>query len=165
MSNPFITPTTGFSRAYDYFYCHHCDAVLRVPVNTCKQEEIECPICKATMHIGTKNRKQMYVNLFKEGKTPEEIATATGVTERTVRNNIIKYYMECNDDEIKIENLITQPESVADITKLISQRHYMPSLSEIRNDLQMHYKTDCNYDTIAAVRAIYAKSHQIKIDM
>ena len=165
MSNPFITPTTGFSRVYDYFYCNHCDAVLRIPVNTFKQEELECPICKSTMHIGTKNRKQMYVNLFKEGKSPEEIAASTGVTERTVRNNLIKYYMDHNDDEINIENLITQPDAVANIISIISQRHYVPSLSDIRNDLQIDYKTDCNYDTIAAVRAMYAKAHNIRLEV
>lgn len=157
MSNPFITPSTTYSRVYDYFYCHDCDTVIRVPVNVTDKTELQCPICGKTAKIGTVNRKKLYIDLYKAGRTPSEIAEKTGVTERTVRDNIIRYFME-TDNELDLSGLITDNTHVDKINDILSTKHFIPSLSDIRCELQIKYKVDCNYDTIAAVRAMYAKA-------
>lgn len=157
MSNPFITPSTTYSRVYDYFYCHDCDTVIRVPVNVTDKTELQCPVCDKTAKIGTVNRKKLYIELYKAGKTPSEIAEKTGVTEHTVRNNIIRYFME-TDNELDLSRLITDNTHIDEINDILSTKHFIPSLSDIRCELQIKYKVDCNYDTIAAVRAMYAKA-------
>ena len=157
MSNPFITPSTTYSRVYDYFYCHDCDTVIRVPVNVTDKTELQCPVCGKTAKIGTVNRKKLYIELYKAGKTPSEIAEKTGVTERTVRNNIIKYFIE-TDNELDLSGLITDNTHIDKINDILSTKHFIPSLSDIRCELQIKYKVDCNYDTIAVVRAMYAKA-------
>lgn len=157
MSNPFITPSTTYSRVYDYFYCHDCDTVIKVPVNVTDKTELQCPVCGKTAKIGTVNRKKLYIELYKAGKTPSEIAEKTGVTERTIRNNIVKYFMETND-ELDLSGLITDNTHIDKINDILSTKHFIPSLSDIRCELQIKYKVDCNYDTIAVVRAMYAKA-------
>lgn len=157
MSNPFITPSTKHSRVYDYFYCHDCDTVIRVPIGVTDKTEIQCPICNKPAKIGTINRKKLYIDLYKAGKTPSEIAEKTGVTEQTVRNNIIKYFME-TDDELDISRLITDDTHIDEINNILSTKHFIPPLSDIRSELQIKYKVDCNYDTIATVRAMHAKA-------
>lgn len=157
MSNPFITPSTTYSRVYDYFYCHDCDTVIRVPVSVTDKTELQCPVCGKTAKIGTVNRKKLYIDLYKAGRTPSEIAEKTGVTERTVRDNIIRYFME-TDNELDLSGLITDNTHVDKINDILSTKHFIPSLSDIRCELQIKYKVDCNYDTIAAVRAMYAKA-------
>ena len=157
MSNPFITPSTTYSRVYDYFYCHDCDTVIRVPVNVTDKTELQCPVCGKTAKIGTVNRKKLYIDLYNAGRTPSEIAEKTGVTERTVRNNIIKYFIE-TDNELDLSGLITDNTHIDKINDILSTKHFIPSLSDIRCELQIKYKVDCNYDTIAVVRAMYAKA-------
>ena len=157
MSNPFITPSTTYTRVYDYFYCHDCNTVIRVPVGVTDKTELQCPICGKTAKIGTVNRKKLYIELYNAGKTPSEIAEKTGVTERTVRNNIINYFMN-TDDEIDISRLITDNEHIDKINDILSTKHFIPSLSDIRSELQIKYKVDCNYDSIAAIRAMHAKA-------
>lgn len=157
MSNPFITPSTTYSRVYDYFYCHDCDTVIRVPVSVTDKTELQCPVCGKTAKIGTVNRKKLYIDLYKAGRTPSEIAEKTGVTERTVRDNIIRYFME-TDNELDLSGLITDNTHMDKINDILSTKHFIPSLSDIRCELQIKYKVDCNYDTIAAVRAMYAKA-------
>lgn len=157
MSNPFITPPTKHSRVYDYFYCHDCDTVIRVPIGVTDKTEIQCPICNKPAKIGTINRKKLYIDLYKTGKTPSEIAEKTGVTEQTVRNNIIKYFME-TDDELDISRLITDNTHIDEINNILSTKHFIPPLSDIRSELQIKYKVDCNYNTIATVRAMHAKA-------
>lgn len=157
MSNPFIASSTKHSRVYDYFYCHDCDTVIRVPIGVTDKTEIQCPICGKPAKIGTINRKKQYIDLYKAGKTPSEIAEKTGVTEQTVRNNIIKHFMT-TDDDFDISRLITENTHVDKIKVILSTKHFIPSLSDIRRELQVKYKVDCNYDTIAAVRAMHAKA-------
>lgn len=163
MSNPFITPSTTYSRVYDYFYCHDCDTVIRVPVSVTDKTELQCPVCGKTAKIGTVNRKKLYIELYKAGKTPSEIAEKTGVTERTVRNNIIRYFME-TDDELDLSGLITDNTHIDKINDILSTKHFIPSLSDIRCELQIKYKVDCNYDTIAVVLAMYAKATDKHLD-
>lgn len=157
MSNPFIPPSTKHSRVYDYFYCNTCNTIIRVPVGVTDKTECLCPFCGTPAKIGTINRKKQYIDLYKAGKTPSEIAEKTNVTERTVRNNIVKYFME-TDDDLDLSGLITDNTHIDKINDILSTKHFIPSLSDIRSELQIKYKVDCNYDTIAAVRAMYAKA-------
>lgn len=140
MNNPFIVPSTTYSRAYDYFYCHDCDTIIQVPIGVTDKTEIQCPICGKPAKISTINRKKLYIDLYKAGKTPSEIAEKTGVTEQTVRNNIIKHFMTTGDD--------------FDISRLINQKNSHNSKNQSQNKqkiLQQFYsKRNPNYKNMRA---------------
>ena len=148
-----------FERKYDYYTCKKCDASIRIPVKFQYEGDVTCPICKSVLSRHWINRKEMYVGLFKEGKTVDEIAEIMAVKPLTVRNKLLDYYVYDAQD-IDISKFIVHPEYTDKINEIIDKQRIVPRLREIKGELEKQ-NIECDYDTIAVVKAFYLVEHRL----
>ena len=89
----------------------------------------------------------------------DEIAEIMAVKPLTVRNKLLDYYVYDAQD-IDISKFIVHPEYTDKINEIINKRRMVPCLREIKGELEKQ-NIECDYDTIAVVRAFYMVEHRL----
>lgn len=138
----------------DRYTCKKCGTSIRIPVDLQHKGNVLCPVCQISISKdqAKDNRRRICVNLFNEGKTPNEIAEAISIEPHVVRDVLVDCYVYGTHD-VDISRLIVHPEYTEKINELLkTEKIYSPR--KIKSELNKQ-GIKCDYDTIVAVKAVY----------